>query len=671
MAPAYPHLFAPLDLGFITLPNRVLMGSMHIGLEEKKGGFERLAAFYSARAKGGVGLIVTGGVSPNRAGWVSPFSARIKAGNVKKHKIITDAVHEAKGRICMQILHTGRYGYHPMAVGASNLKSPISPFKPKKLSSNGVKETIKDFVKAAVLAQKAGYDGVEIMGSEGYLINQFVAPKVNNRDDDWGGNPENRFRLPIEIVTQTREAVGANFILIYRLSMLDLVSNGSTWDEVVLLAKAIEKAGATIINTGIGWHESRVPTIATLVPNGAFTWITAKMKKEVSIPLITTNRINTPELADQILSEGQADMVSMARPFLADPDFCRKAAANRAEEINTCIACNQACLDQIFQQKVATCLVNPRAAYETIMISNPSQTPQKIGIVGAGMAGLSCALASAKRGHEVHLFEQAMEIGGQFRLASKIPGKDDFGQTIRYFSKQLDLNGVHIHLGMRLTKDHLLVKGFDQIVIATGVKPRQLTLDGINHPKVLSYPDVLNGATVGKSVAIIGAGGIGFDVAAFLVQSEEEESLDNFLKTWGVDATYQERGALKETAPMPSPRDVYLLQRKKGKMGAKLGKTTGWIHRRLLKLKKVNMISQVSYEKIDDTGLHLLVGGEKKVLAVENVVVCAGQVSENALFDSLKERMGNKVHLIGGAKFAGELDAQRAIKEGTELGDML
>lgn len=662
----YPHLFEPLDLGFITLPNRVLMGSMHIGLEEEKGGFERLAAFYAARAKGGVGLIVTGGIAPNRAGWVSPFSARMKSSVVSKHKKITGAVHAEGGRICMQILHTGRYAYHPLAVAPTARKAPISPFKPRKLSQDGIKSTIKDFVQAAALAQKAGYDGVEVMGSEGYLINEFVAPKINDRADEWGGSAENRFRFPIEIVRQTREKVGEKFIIIYRLSMLDLVENGSSWEEVVLLAKAIEKAGATIINTGIGWHESRVPTIATLVPQGGFSWVTARMKGEVNIPLITTNRINTPEVAEKILSEGQADMVSMARPFLADPDFCRKAMEDKADEINTCIACNQACLDHIFQRKAATCLVNPKAANETILVANPVSLAQKIAVIGAGMAGLSFAVTAAERGHEVHLYEKADAIGGQFRMAAKVPGKADFKETIRYFQRQLELLGVNLHLSTSVDEEQLA--GFDQVVVATGVKPRALSITGIDHPKVLTYPEVFNGASVGKSVAIIGAGGIGFDMAAFLAETEDEHSFESFAKTWGIDMSYETRGAFVKPNPAPSPREIYLLQRSKGKMGGKLGKTTGWIHRRLLKFKGVKMVSNVAYEKIDDAGLHLTVKGKKQVLEVDHVVICAGQVSENQLYESLKATLGDKVHIIGGAKLAGELDAQRAIREGVTLG---
>ncbi len=664
----YPLLFQPLDLGFITLRNRVLMGSMHIGLEEQKGGFAQLAQFYAERAKGGVGLIVTGGIAPNRAGWVSPFSARMKPSLVAKHQLITQAVHAEGGRICMQILHAGRYGYHPLAVAPMAVKSPISKFKPWKLSKRGVKKTIRDFVRSAELAQKANYDGVEVMGSEGYLINEFIAPYTNQRTDEWGGSMENRFRFPLEIVRQIREKVGRNFIIIYRLSMLDLVKNGSNWDEVVLLAKAIEKAGATIINTGVGWHEARIPTIATLVPQGGFSWITARMKGEVNIPLITSNRINTPEVAEDILQRGDADMVSMARPFLADADFCRKAMENRADEINTCIACNQACLDHIFKQKPATCLVNPRAAKETIYNITLAQKKKTVAIIGAGMAGLSSAISAADRGHTVHLFEKSDTIGGQFRMAAKVPGKADFKETIRYFSRQLELKGVQLHLKTTLSAEAFIAKNFDEIVVATGVKPRQLSIPGIDHPKVLSYPEVLNGAKVGHSVAIIGAGGIGFDMAAFLTEKGGEQSFEAFAKTWGVDMSYQERGAIAKPNPSPATREVFLLQRSEGKLGRKLGKTTGWIHRRLLKFKKVNMIGGVVYEKIDDAGLHISVKGVRKILSVDQIVICAGQVSENTLFENLHKQLGDKIHLIGGAKLAGELDAQRAIREGFEIG---
>ncbi len=671
MPTSYPLLFQPLDLGFVTLPNRVLMGSMHIGLEEQKGGFARLAQFYAERAKGGVGLIVTGGIAPNRAGWVSPFSARMKSSLVARHQLITQAVHDEGGRICMQILHAGRYGYHPLAVAPMAVKSPISKFKPWKLSKRGIKRTIRDFVRSAELAQKANYDGIEVMGSEGYLINEFIAPYTNQRVDEWGGSMENRFRFPIEIVRQIREAVGRDFIIIYRLSMLDLVKNGSTWAEVVLLAKAIEKVGATIINTGIGWHEARIPTIATLVPQGGFSWVTARMKGEVNIPLITSNRINTPEVAESILQRGDADMVSMARPFLADPDFCRKAMENRADEINTCIACNQACLDHIFKQKPATCLVNPRAAKETIYNVTLAQIKKTVAIIGAGMAGLSAAVSAADCGHEVHLFEKSDSIGGQFRMAAKVPGKVDFKETIRYFSRQLALKQVQLHLKMTLSAEELIAKNFDEIIVATGVKPRALSIAGIDHPKVLSYPQVFNGAKVGHSVAIIGAGGIGFDMAAFLAEKEGEQSFEEFAKTWGIDMKCQVRGAIAKPDPSPSERTIFLLQRSEGKLGRKLGKTTGWIHRRLMKFKKVNMIGGVAYEKIDDAGLHISNKGVSRILPVDHVVICAGQVSENVLFENLQKQLGDQVHLIGGAKLAGELDAQRAIREGYEVGQKL
>ena len=665
----YPHLFRPLDLGFMRLPNRVLMGSMHIGLEEERGGFERLAAFYEARARGGVGLIVTGGIAPNRAGQVAPFGARMTARAVAKHRLVTEAVHRAGGHICMQILHTGRYAYHPWAVAPSPLKSPISPFRPWRLSRRGILRTIRDYVRAALLARRAGYDGVEVMGSEGYLINEFTVPYTNRRRDEWGGPAAHRHRFPVTIVSQIREAVGPDFIIIYRLSMLDLVKDGSTWEEVVQLAQAIEKAGATIINTGIGWHESRVPTIATVVPRGAFTWVTQRLKGEVSIPLVATNRINTPEVAERILASGEADMVSMARPFLADPDFCNKAKEGRSDEINTCIACNQACLDHIFARKVATCLVNPQAAYETIFVSRPASRVRKIAVLGAGPAGLSFAVTAARRGHEVHLFEKADAIGGQFRLATYVPGKADFAETIRYYTRQLELAGVQVNLETNVQPEALREAGFEVLVLATGVRPRTPVIEGIDHPKVLSYPEVLTGQRqVGARVAIIGAGGIGFDVAAFLTEAQGERTPDSFARTWGVDLSYAHRGALVAPDPLPSPRQVYMLQRSKTKPGGRLGKTTGWIHRRLLKLKDVRMLTGVTYDKIDDEGLHIRIDGEARLLQVDHVVICAGQEPENSILAAAKKSFSSHVHLIGGAKRATELDAQRAIREGMELG---
>jgi 2,4-dienoyl-CoA reductase (NADPH2) len=662
----YPHLFEPLDLGFTTLKNRILMGSMHTGLEESKNGYQKMAAFFAERARGGVGLIVTGGIAPNRAGWTGPFANKLTSSSeARQHKIVTDAVHEAGGKICMQILHSGRYGYHPLAVAPSGIKSPISPFKPWTLTGGGVRRTIKDFVNCAALAQEAGYDGVEIMGSEGYLINQFIVTKTNKREDEWGGSYENRIRFPIEIVRQVRERVGKNFIVIYRLSMLDLVEDGSTWEEVVHLAKEIEKAGATIINTGIGWHEARVPTIATMVPRGGFSWVTKRLMGEVKIPLITTNRINMPDTAEQILADGHANMVSMARPFLADPDLPNKAMQGRTDEINTCIGCNQACLDHVFERKTASCLVNPRACHELEMVIETTKAKKKIAVVGAGPAGLSCAITLGERGHEVHLFESQNLLGGQFNIAKEIPGKEEFTETLRYYRRQMDIHKVQIHLNTKF--DESLAAGFDEIVVATGVSGRKAGIEGEGHAKVLTYTDVvLHKKPVGKKVAIIGAGGIGFDVAEFLTHTQQH-GIEGFMEEWGVDMNYERGGALMRNTKITSPREVFLLQRSNGKMGERLGKTTGWIHRAALKKKKVQMISDVTYQKIDDEGLHILINGTPQVLEVDNVVICAGQVSNNALFTALKAKNLN-VHLIGGALQAGEVDAKRAIEEGVKLG---
>ncbi len=662
----YPHLFEPLNLGFTTLKNRILMGSMHTGLEESKNGFEKQAAYFAERAKGGVGLIVTGGVAPNRAGWTQPFASKLTCkSEAKQHKIITDSVHKEGGKICLQILHTGRYGYHPLAVAPSAIKSPISPFKPWKLTIGGIKRTINDFANCALLAQQAGYDGVEIMGSEGYLINQFIVSKTNHRTDAWGGCYENRIKFPIEIVRKVRETVGKNFIIIYRLSMLDLVEDGSSWDEVEFLAKEIEKAGATIINTGIGWHEARVPTIATMVPRGGFSWVTKRLMGKLSIPLITTNRINMPDVAEKILSDGHADMVSMARPFLADPEFPKKALEGRTDEINTCIACNQACLDHVFSRKTASCMVNPRACNELEINSLPAILKKKIAVVGAGPAGLSCAVTLAQRGHEVHLFEGQNTLGGQFNIAKEIPGKEEFSETLRYYSRQLEIHKVQVHINTIFHES--LVNDFAEIVIATGVNGRKMNIEGENHSKVLTYTDVvLNKKPVGHKVAIIGAGGIGFDVAEFLTHSENV-SIEDFMKEWGVDMSYKNRGALMNNEIAKAPREVFLLQRSKGKLGEGLGKTTGWIHRSALKMKKVKMISEVGYHKVDDAGLHITVRGVPQILEVDNVVICAGQVSNNQLYTKLKENF-NAVHLIGGALEAGDLDATRAIAQGVKLG---
>lgn len=668
----YTHIFEPLDLGFTTLKNRILMGSMHTGLEEKKNGLEKIAAYYAERAKGGVGLIVSGGIAPNVQGWTGPFSARMSTKkHAKHHKVITDAVHKADGKICMQILHAGRYGYHPFAVAPSALKSPISPFKPFKLKASGINRTIRDFVNSAKLAKLAGYDGVEIMGSEGYLINQFIAERTNKRTDNYGGSYENRMRLPIALVKQTREAVGKEFIIIYRLSMLDLVEKASTWQEVVALGKEIEKAGATIINTGIGWHEARIPTIATSVPRAAFTWVTKRMKEELSIPLITSNRINMPETAEKILAEGHADMISMARPFLADPEWVNKAKENKSDEINTCIGCNQACLDHVFEQKVASCLVNPRACHETELNYLPTDIKKKIAVVGAGPAGLAASTIAAQRGHDVTLFDSDKEIGGQFNLAKQIPGKEEFYETIRYFKKQIELHKVTVKLNTRVTADDLKKGNFDEVILATGITPRNPKIEGIAHPKVLNYLDVLKWKKpVGKRVAVIGAGGIGFDVSEYLAHEGESTSLDidAWLKEWGIDKTMEARSGIQGiTAEIhPSPREIFMFKRSKGKFGGKLGKTTGWIHRATLKKKKVQFINEVQYTKIDDEGLHYVQNDEQKVLAVDSIIICAGQLPCKALLEPL-ETMGLKVHVVGGADVAAELDAKRAINQACRL----
>ncbi|MEM6631214.1 MAG: NADPH-dependent 2,4-dienoyl-CoA reductase [Bacteroidota bacterium] len=670
MSQAYPHLLSPLDLGFTTLKNRVLMGSMHTGLEEAKNGFHRMAAYFAERARGEVGLIVTGGVAPNRAGWVGPFAAKLTSkGEVRKHMQISEAVHAEGGKICLQILHSGRYGYHPFTVAPSAIRSPITPFKPKALSSKGIEKTIRDYAKCAALAREAGYDGVEIMGSEGYLINQFIAARTNHREDEWGGSYANRMRFPVEIVSRVREAVGKDFIIIYRLSMLDLVEGGSSWEEVVQLGKAIEAAGATIINTGIGWHEARIPTIATMVPRGGFSWVTQRMMGEVSIPLITTNRINTPELAEEIIAKGHADMVSMARPFLADADLVKKAIEGRSDEINTCIACNQACLDHTFSRKISSCLVNPRACHETELNYAPVERSKKIAVVGAGPAGLASATIAAERGHTVDLFEASSEIGGQFNMAKQIPGKEEFYETLRYFNKQIDLTGVKLHLNTWVSAQALIEGKYDEVILATGVNARKSGIPGEDHPKVLTYIDVLaNKKPVGKEVAIIGAGGIGFDVAEYLSHEGESPSLDMnaFMKEWGVDKLYNEPGALANPEPHPAARNIYLLKRSKGKHGKNLGKTTGWIHRASLKMKRVNMISSATYDKIDDVGLHITVNDQPKVLPVDNVVICAGQEPLRELYSPLKEA-GVSVYLVGGADEAKELDAKRAIDQAARL----
>jgi len=670
MSSPYPHLLAPLDLGFTTLKNRVLMGSMHTGLEDKVKDFPKLAAYFAERARGGVGLIVTGGFAPNVEGWLSPFGSRLASSSAaRSHRIITDAVHAEGGKIALQILHAGRYGYSPFSVAPSRVKSPITPFTPRALSARGIERQIKCFVRAGKLAREAGYDGVEVMGSEGYFINEFLSLATNKRDDEWGGTFENRMRLPVEIVRRMREAVGRDFIIIYRLSMLDLVPEGQSWDEVVMLAKAIEKAGATIINTGIGWHEARVPTIATSVPRGAFAWVTKKMKGEVSIPLVTTNRINTPEVGEQIIADGCADMVSMARPLLADPDFVNKAAQNRALDINTCIGCNQACLDHVFQQKLASCLVNPRACHETEMVFTRAVVKKRIAVVGAGPAGLACSTELASRGHEVTLFDSAAEIGGQFNMAKQIPGKEEFHETLRYFRRRIDATGVTLTLNKRVSADDL--KGFDEVVVATGVTPRDPKIPGQDGPNVLSYIDVLlHKKPVGKRVAVIGAGGIGFDVSTFLVEDHSPTmDLAAWMREWGVGDPSTSRGGLVKPDVSPAARQVTLLQRKATQPGKGLGKTTGWIHRAALKKKKVEMLAGVNYHAIDERGLHISFGEKREsptLLEVDTIVLCAGQMPLCELIAPL-EAAGIKTHLIGGAFEAGELDAKRAIDQGTRL----
>ena len=664
----YPHLLSPLDLGFVTLPNRVLMGSMHTGLEDHAKDFDKLAAYFAERAKGGVGLMVTGGIAPNIVGWLKPFSGRLSMPwHVARHRKVTRAVHAEGARICMQILHAGRYGYHPLSVAPSKIKSPITPFTPRALSARGVEATIRDFVNCAKLSRDAGYDGIEIMGSEGYLINQFLTERTNQRNDRWGGSLENRQRLPLEIVRRTREAVGRDFIIIYRLSMLDLVDRSQSWDEIVELAKGIEAAGATLINTGIGWHEARIPTIVTSVPRAAFTWVTKRLKGEAKIPLITTNRINMPDVAERILAAGEADMVSMARPLLADSNWVAKARNNDAQRINTCIACNQACLDHVFENKRASCLLNPRACHETELRIEKTNTPKRFAVVGAGPAGLACATTLAERGHAVSLFESAREIGGQFNMAKRIPGKEEFHEALRYYANRLADTGVDVRLNTTATPENL--KGFDGAILATGVTPRMISIPGSQRPNVLSYLDVvLLGKPVGRRVAIVGAGGIGFDVAEFLTQPPPSVTTDvmRWSHEWGVDQTYANRGGVTKAIAEPADREIYLLQRTPGTPGKRLNKTTGWVHRASLKMKKVKMIGAVSYERIDDAGLHIVVDGKPVTLEVDNIIICAGQESRRDLQAGL-QAAGIPLHLIGGADVAAELDAKRAIAQGTRL----
>jgi 2,4-dienoyl-CoA reductase (NADPH2) len=675
----YPHLLAPLTVSGVTLRNRLVMGSMHTGLEDRARDYPKLAAYFAERARGGVGLIVTGGVAPNRAGWIAPFAGKLSArSEVARHRLVTQAVQAEGARICLQILHTGRYGYHPLIVSASAERAPINKFRPRELSAGGVESQIADFVRCAQLAREAGYDGVEIMGSEGYFINQFLAPRTNRRTDEWGGSRENRARLALEIVRRTRAATGADFILMFRISCLDLVEQGSSFEDTAWLAQALGDAGVSLLNTGIGWHEARVPTIGGMVPRAAFSWVTRRLRAVSTVPVVATNRINDPVVAERVLAAGDADLVSMARPLLADPHWLAKAAAGREREINTCIACNQACLDRVFRKQRASCLVNPRAGYETELVLAPVRAPKRIAVVGGGPAGLACATACAERGHRVTLIERDTELGGQFRYAREVPGKEEFHETLRYFAARLDALGVEQRLGAVATADDLATAGFDHIVIASGVRPRDPAIPGIDHPKAIRYPDLLTGRRVaGRRVAIIGAGGIGFDVATFLTAPHASSAapgatpadavpLTPYLDEWGIDATLGQPGGLRAIESPAVPRQVWLLQRKPGRLGGTLGATTGWIHRRTLQARGVMMRGGVSYQRIDDAGLHIEADGKAELLDVDHIVICAGQESVADLVPALAAR-GISAQVIGGAKLAAELDAERAIRDGTEL----
>ena len=669
----YPHLLAPLDLGHLTLPNRVIMGSMHTGLEDHARDFPKLAAYFAERARGGAALMVTGGFAPNVEGTLYPMASKLTTRReARQHRQVTTAVHEAGGRIALQILHAGRYAYTPWCVAPSATKSPISRFTPRALSDRGVRRQIRAFARAARLAREAGYDGVEVMGSEGYLINEFLAPRTNQRTDRWGGTPENRRRFAVETVRAVREAVGSDFIVIYRISVLDLVEDGQTWEEVTALAHEVEAAGASILNLGIGWHEARVPTIVTSVPRAAFTSYAARVKEHVSVPVVATNRINMPEVAESVLAEGGADLVSLARPFLADPEWVRKSAESRADEINTCIACNQACLDHSFVRRRATCLVNPRAGYETELLLGPTRTVKKVAVVGAGPAGLASATTLADRGHQVELFEARDHLGGQFDIAMRIPGKEEFAETIRYFTRRLDLTGVKVHLGRRVDAEELVGAGFDEVVVATGVEPRVPDIPGIDHPMVMTYAELVRGErSAGSRVAVVGAGGVGVDVSEFLTTAHSPTlDLDAWRGEWGVGDPARTRGGLASRHPVASPRDVVLLQRKTTSIGRSLGRTTGWVHRAALKAKGVEHVTGVAaYERIDDDGLHVRLGtdpSQRRTFAVDTVVLCAGQVSVRALADELSA-LGVTTHVVGGADVALEIDAKRAIRQATEL----